>query len=380
MKQITCLSLFSGCGGLDLGFSLNGYDIIAAYDNWSPAVDNHNKNKSLLGGIAIRRSLALSDNEIKLSELPKVDLVLGGPPCQGYSFAGKQQIDDPRNTLYLDFKMIVAHIKPRAFLMENVRGLERMALPEIEKSFATIGYQACIQRVKAIDLGIAQRRERVIIVGTPKDRKRFVTPEVLMGGLFGAQSPKNIFQTIGDLPKPPMNGKIWEPKGSYLDDHIYLPLSKLEQSFIRHIPNGGSYSDAPRETLPKRLKKIFDNPRKYKSPRLFPKPDPLSTVQTIPASTSPSIGGVIAPDFLYKNGVATLINCDDYKSKNRAYTAPHESRRFTPREIARLQTFPDEFLFEGSISTKTKLIGNAVPFEVAQLFAKEIRKQVFEKS
>jgi DNA (cytosine-5)-methyltransferase 1 len=100
-NKLTVLSLFSGCGGLDLGFAQEGYNILEAYDNWLPAIENHNKNKLLIGGMAYQKSLALSDNEVVLENLPKVDVVLGGPPCQGYSFAGKQNIDDPRNSLYL---------------------------------------------------------------------------------------------------------------------------------------------------------------------------------------------------------------------------------------------------------------------------------------
>jgi DNA (cytosine-5)-methyltransferase 1 len=376
--RITCLSLFSGCGGLDLGFASSGFEILAAIDNWLPAVKNHNKNGHLFGGAkALHRSLRLSDNEIDLDSLPKVDVVLGGPPCQGYSFAGKQRIDDPRNQLYLDFKSIVSHIKPKAFLMENVRGLERMALANIEKSFLDIGYYVTVQRVKAVDLGIPQRRERIIIVGTQAGQRKFSVPEIIMGGLFGSLEPPTVFDTIKDLPKPISARNQSELTGGFLDDHVYLPLSELEQRFIRHIPNGGCYSDAPREALPARLKKIYDDPLAYKTPRLFPKADPNRAAQTIPASTSPSIGGVIAPDLGYDENGAYIINCKKYV-ENGVYTAPEPSRRFTPREIARLQGFPDNYLFEGSGSTKTKMIGNAVPVKMAQVFAKEIKSQLFQ--
>ena len=376
-NNITFLSLFSGCGGLDLGFTQSGFELVAAFDHWLPAVKNHNKNSHLFGGAkAQQKSLKLSENEIDLGCLPKADVVLGGPPCQGYSFAGKQKIDDPRNQLYLDFKSIVAHIRPKVFLMENVRGLENMALDSIQQSFAAIDYNVTVQRVKAVDLGIPQRRERVIIVGTQIGQKKFKEPEILMGGLFGSLEPPSIFETIKDLPKPMSSKEQFEPQGNYLDDHIFLPLSDLEQRFIRHIPNGGFYSDAPRETLPERLKKIYDNPLEYKSPRLFPKADPIKTAQTIPASTSPSIGGVIAPDLGYREEGAYLIDCSKYM-QNGVYTAPEPSRRFTPREIARLQGFPDDFLFEGSGSTKNKMIGNAVPIKMAAIFAAEIKRQMF---
>jgi len=370
------LSLFSGCGGLDLGFAISGYQIIEAYDHWKPAVDNHNKNKHLIGGTAYQKSLALSDNQIKLEELPKVDMILGGPPCQGFSFAGKQKIDDPRNFLYLDFKRIVEYLNPKVFLMENVRGLEKMALTEIEKSFKEIKYNVLVQRVRAIDLGIPQRRERIIIVGTRLSEKRFQTPEILMGSLFGSKEPGRIIDAIGDLPEPHLATREFVDAKDFLDDHCYQRFSETEQKFISHIPNGGYFADAPRETLPERLKKIFDEPLKYKSPRLFPKADPYRPSLTIPASSSPSIGGVIAPDLEYINGYAVPIDVAMH-TRDKVYTAPKPSRRFTPREIARLQGFPDEFLFSGSPSTKTKMIGNAVPVRMAELFAKEIMNQLF---
>lgn len=374
----TAISLFCGCGGLDLGFVRAGFKICEAYDHWKPAVENHNKNINLLGGEAHLKSLSLKDDEIKIEEFPKVDLVLGGPPCQGFSFAGKQLIDDPRNFLYLDFKSIVEHVQPRVFLMENVRGLEKMALSEIQKSFQNIGYNVCVDRAAAIDLGIPQRRERVIIVGTRLNEKTFRTPSIFLGGLFGAQTPSSVLDAIRDLGEPVAaeEGEKIDAK-TFMDDHRYQKLSQIEQKFIRHIPNGGYFGDAPRASLPERLKKIYDDPIKYKSPRLFPKADPNRPSQTVPASTSPSIGGVIAPDLDYSGGngvpVDTFLN-----TENGIYTAPNESRRFTPREIARLQTFPDDFLFTGASSTKTKMIGNAVPVKLAEVYATEIMSQLFE--
>jgi DNA (cytosine-5)-methyltransferase 1 len=375
--KISVLSLFSGCGGMDLGFSKSGYRILEAYDNWGPAIDNQYKNKNLLGGKPIRASLALADGEVSLETFPKVEVVLGGPPCQGYSFAGKQRIDDPRNFLYQDFLRIVNHLKPQVFLMENVRGLEAMALDDIKISFQAINYNVWVHKVKAIDLGIPQRRERIIIIGTKVGEKEFLTPSVLMGPLFGAVEPQNVIDAIGDLPEPKAAESQKISSNHYLDDHVFLPLSEEAQNFIKHIPNGGYFMNAPRETLPKRLQMIFDNPLKYKSPRLFPKAAPQNPSQTVPASSSPSIGGVIAPDFDYANGRALAINPADHTIKG-IYVSPKTSRRFTPREAARLQTFPDEYLFTGSITTKIKLIGNAVPVKMAQFLAEEIKKQIFD--
>ena len=375
-RSISVLSLFCGCGGLDLGFAQKGYKIIAAYDNWGPAIAIHKKNNSLIGGHSFKVSLDLKEKEIQLSDFPKTDVVLGGPPCQGYSYAGKQEVDDPRNHLYLDFRDIVSYVKPKVFLMENVRGLEKMALPQIKKSFFDIGYNVNVDLVKAIDIGIPQRRERLIIVGTPVQSKKFKTPSKLIGGLFGDKVRKtNILDAIGDLPQPNPSDEIIDAK-TFIDDHNFYPFSPTDENFIKHIFNGGYFADAPRNSLPERLKKIFDNPLRYKSPRLFPKPDPNYPSQTVPASSSPSIGGIIAPDLLYKDGFSIPVDKEKY-TQDGIYTSPVTSRRFTPRELARLQTFPDDFLFTGSQTTKIKAIGNAVPVEMSRLFAEEIADQIF---
>ena len=360
-----------------MGFAQEGYQIVAAFDHWGPAVECHNHNAKLLGGHAHKKSLALDDGEIELNDLPNVDVVLGGPPCQGFSFAGKQRIDDPRNKLYLDFKRIVGHLRPRVFLMENVRGLEKMALEAVQKSFHEIGYQVTIQRADCTLLGLAQRRERIIIIGSRENDKKFQTPDIFLGSLFGAASePVALSDVNRDLPEPQSGRGASGASSNFLDDHQFLPFSPLEQMFIPHIPNGGYFRHAPREVLPARLQKIFDDPARYKNPRLFPKPNPFKSAQTIPASTSPSIGGVIAPDLIYKQGECVPVPAEEH-TKSGVYTSPVGSRRFTAREAARLQGFPDEFLFTGSLSSKTKMIGNAVPVPLGRLFAKEIKEQFF---
>ena len=374
----TVLSLFSGCGGLDLGFCNEGFELKASYDHWKPATEVHRKNQSLLGGEVYCRSLKLEDGEIQLSDLPKVDVVLGGPPCQGFSFAGRQSLNDSRNRLYLDFIEIVKYLSPKCFLMENVRGIEAMALEDVKSSFSELNYQINVERALATNFGVAQKRERIIIVGVRNDlKKTFVPPEESVGGLFLQSDTRSVIDAIGDLPEPRQVENERIIAQVYTDNHVYTKLSEMSQKFVRHIPNGGYYKDAPIETLPDRLIKIIEDPVRYRSPRLFPKSDPNKPAQTVPADTNPSIGGVLAPDLIYENGTEVRpVEPKDY-TVDGVYTAPSPSRRFTPREAARLQSFPDEFLFDGAVSTQFKLIGNAVPVLMAQAFAREIRKQLF---
>src|ERR1017187_2459628 len=374
--MLTVLSLFRGCGGLDLGFVQAGFTITQAFDNYPAAVRTYAANQKLLGGAIDCKSLALNDGEIRLGDLPRTDVVLGGPPCQGFSFAGKQFLDDPRNHLYKDFVEIVTALQPKVFLLENVLGMEAMALKDVTKAFGAAGYDISSNLALATDFGIAQRRQRLIVVGFRKDLMiSFRPPSHIYGGLFGARGESMMVGAIGDLPRPfetksddaGADSKL--PK--HLRNHCYRPPPDAVQKFVRHIPNGGYFRDAPYKTLPDRLRKIADDPIRYRSPRLFPKPDPLSPAQTVPADTNPSLGGVLAPDFTYSRSLPKPVETSTYKVDD-VYPAPLPSRRFTPRESASLQSFPDDFEFSGSLSSQYNLIGNAVPVRMAKGFAEVI--------
>ena len=181
---------------------------------------------------------------------------------------------------------------------------------------------------------------------------------------------------IGGLPEPREVSSERISAEHFLDNHVFTRLSENAQRFVRHIPNGGYYKDAPLDTLPDRLIKIINDPVRYRSPRLFPKPNPSKPAQTVPADTNPSIGGVLAPDMTYdKDGIAKPVDPQKYTSDG-VYTSPNPSRRLTPREAARIQSFPDEILFDGAVSTQFKMIGNAVPVAMASAFAREIKSQL----
>ena len=378
-KKRSVLSLYSGCGGLDLGFIQAGFHLVAAYDHWGPAVEAHQLNMGLLGEPKVfQKSLCISDGEVKLDELPEAEVVLGGPPCQGFSFAGKQFKNDPRNKLYRDFVEIVRHLQPRCFVMENVRGMEAMALDQVTEDFEEAGYRVLVSLARAVNFGLAQKRERLIIVGLRRDLEEvFQPPDSVMGGLFSGHQT-SLIEAIGDLPQPIEvvdDEASLESLPQHLRSHAFRPLSAMVQKFLRHVPNGGCFRDAPRKFLPERLKKILDEPARYRSPRLFPKPNPEEPAQTIPADTNPSLGGVLAPDLEYRGGRAGGVDVKRH-TKAGVYTSPSPSRRLTPREAARLQGFPDTFQFVGSLGTQFKLIGNAVPVPLARAFAESLFEQL----
>ena len=196
------LDLFCGSGGLSLGFAWAGYKIVAANDNFKAACatyrQNHTTATTLIEG-------DITDPEVKkelvrISRKGKVDIIVGGPPCQGFSYAGKRLIDDPRNFLYKEFVHMVAQIKPKVFLMENVEGIltsnDGKTFEEIKKNFTALGYKVSGRKMYAAQFGVPQKRKRVVIIGLrtgdPKtcfpsailtDEKQYVSTRAGIGDL-----------------------------------------------------------------------------------------------------------------------------------------------------------------------------------------------------
>jgi len=172
-KTKNLLDLFCGAGGLSLGFSWAGYKVVAANDNFKQACDtyslNHKKTLLIEGDIT---NDSIRNKILKASKDGKVDIIVGGPPCQGFSNAGKRMVDDPRNFLYKEFVKIVQRLKPRVFLMENVEGILTInngkTFSEIKDNFTKLGYKVAGHKMHAINFGVPQKRKRVVIIGTLK--------------------------------------------------------------------------------------------------------------------------------------------------------------------------------------------------------------------
>ncbi len=206
-KTKNLLDLFCGAGGLSLGFSWAGYKVIAANDNFKQACDtyrfNHKKTRLIEGNIIDTKI----QNEIfKVSKGGKIDIIVGGPPCQGFSHAGKRIIDDPRNFLYKEFVKTVKELKPKVFVMENVEGILTInngkTFSEIKNNFSKLGYNVAGQKIRSIDFGVPQKRKRVVIIGTidknPSDC--FPVPIIKNGENFITAK-----DAIGDLIKVKVN-------------------------------------------------------------------------------------------------------------------------------------------------------------------------------
>lgn len=333
------VSLFSGCGGLDRGFEDAGFDVIWANDFDSDAQAVYKLN---LGEIDGRDILTVSEGDI-----PDCDILTAGFPCQPFSNAGNRKgIHDSRGMLYKECLRIILKKMPKVVVFENVKGLlstkyidgRNLADVIVEDldSMNGIGYNVVHRLINASDYGVPQNRQRVLFVGIRKDLGLTFT--------FPAKQPKEgltLRHVLSNIPEDVKNQVDW-------------PLSPQALEMIEYIPEGGSWKDVPYEHLAPRFKKIRDDMKKYHSPKFYRRFSRDEICGTITASAQPENCGIIHPT---------------------------ENRRFTIREVARIQTFPDSFTFIDDslkdIVAMYKVIGNAVPVKMAYAIATAIMEQVF---
>jgi len=334
--SLNTLSFFSGAGGLDLGLSKSGFNIIFASDIYKPAIENYSYNIGNISEIDIK--------ELNPYDLPDGDVVIGGFPCQPFSTAGNRlgEVDD-RGNLYLNLINIINVKKPKIVIMENVRGLLSMKNKDGSLLIDTIvhllenvspGYNVTYKLLKASDYGVPQNRYRVIIIGIRSDLKfNYVFPNPIEQNIEELHV-KNIINVPLEIPN---SQEVWK-------------LSPQSQELLKWIPEGGSWKSIPYEYLPERLKKIRDNMKKYRSPNFYRRFSRNEINGTITAAGTPENSGILHPI---------------------------EDRRYSVREIARIQSFPDDYVFVGnSISAKYKIIGNAVPPKLAEVIGDSIIMQL----
>lgn len=326
--KMDVISLFSGAGGLDLGFQEAGFNIVLAneFDKtiWKTYESNHEA-----------KLLKEDIKNLVLEELPKVDGVIGGPPCQSWSFAGaKRGITDPRGELFYDYINVINSVKPKFFLAENVAGMlskrHEEAVENLLETFDDVGYNVSLHSANASDYGVPQDRKRVFYIGFRKDLKiDYHFPEPL-------SSKKTFKDAIWDLRKTAVPSK---------DNKAISGLKVLNHEFFT-----GGFSSM---FLSRNRVRGWDEPG-----------------FTVQASGRQTQLHPQAPKMI-KTGK------DKYsfvKGKEELY------RRLTVREAARLQGFPDDFEFHYSnLHDGYKMVGNAVPVKLAYVIANSI-KQALEKS
>lgn len=360
------LSLFSGCGGLDVGAHQAGLNTLLAIDANARAIETYLLN---LKSPAIVADLTAREN----LKFPKsIDIVLGGPPCQGFSSAGPKNPNDPRNKLWKAYLEVLKIVKPKAFLIENVPGFEAELpnfLAELSSNFPG-QFDIFWKKIVSQYYGVPQFRHRIFVIGIGKNAsKNFRWPEPVDQEIFNYTLKfKNMITlqaALGEL-GPPLAATDNDGPGGL--DHVYLPLSSNDQEIAIHIPNGGSLKDIPDKYLPQ---PYAGRARGHKGwTWYFRKPRVDLPARSVLASIRPNFSTVLAPDVKYvlsgTNWQMEALDSASYTDNDGLYTSPVHPRRLSVREYARIQTFPDDFVFTGTLLEKYRMIGNAVPCELAR--------------
>lgn len=343
-KKLNIIDLFCGCGGLSLGFENAGFNVLLGIDMWEDALvtyrHNHKNGNTLCADLA---SLPVEEVDKAINH-KKVDVIIGGPPCQGFSIAGKRIVDDERNKLYKSFVRMVAYFKPKAFILENVPNIlsigDGAVREAIIKDFSELGYKVTYKVLLAADYGVPQNRRRAIFVGM-LDGKEFVFPEPTVKQPVTSKEaisdlPEGGIEDGGDYPLPPQTEyqKLMRQGCEKLYNHEITIHNDRTKEIIAMVPDGGNYKDLPVE---------LQNTRK------------VHIAWTRLNSKRPSI----------------TIDTGHFHHFHYEY-----NRVPSARESARFQSFPDSFVFIGNKTSKLKQIGNAVPPLMAEVIANEIKKQL----
>jgi len=368
------ISLFAGAGGCSLGFKQAGYDIVFATDFDKAAMQTYALNFS--GANVACKDICELDFDALLASLKlksgELDVLIGGPPCQGFSTAGLRFWDDPRNHLLKQYVRAIEVIRPKWLMMENVEGLlttkDGEYIAEVVKAFVQLGYRVRIEKIYAHEYGVPQRRKRVIILGN-RLGKDFVFPSATVpshGRIF-RKGGITLEQALHGLPHPGSEnqpvGYNAELRGTWAEflvsgsglvtDHFMPAVDPLQQQRIAALGPGQTMKDLPEQlqhpSFQKRAnRRVMDG---TPSEKRGGSPSGLKRLH----SDEPS---------LTITGAAT-----------REFIHPTEDRTLTIREAARAQTFPDDFTFVGSQSDRIQQIGNAIPPLLARVFAEHITAQ-----
>lgn len=345
MSKYNAIDLFCGAGGLSYGFEKAGFNILLGIDNDAKALEtfeaNHNGAKTICGDIT-----KIGEKDIRsIIGNKTIDVIIGGPPCQGFSLSGPRNFDDPRNKLYLSYIRLVEEIKPRAFVIENVPGLVGLFNGEVKdniiKRLSELGYTVKYRILCAADYGVPQNRKRVVFVGLKKGEKEFTYPKT-------SNEIVTCEMALSDL--PPLTDSIGTDEQEYVcpsknpyqrlmrnaskvvRNHIAATHSEKVQHIISLVPDGGNYKDLPEE---------------YRDSRNFH----VAWTRFASNKPAPTIDTGHRHHFHYKH-----------------------NRVPTVRECARLQSFPDDFVFIGNKTQQFRQVGNAVPPIMAKCIAEQLRK------
>jgi len=339
VRKLTCLDLFCGAGGLSCGLHSAGIETVAGIDFDAAAIQTFNKNR--LGHGLVADLEKITSDEVKALCGGPVDIIAGGPPCQGFSLSGFRDESDKRNRLYKSFVRIVRDLKPRAFLLENVPGLVSLfdgrVKDAIEGEFSALGFKVVHKILRASDYGVPQHRRRVVFVGVREGEFAYPKAEYFEHPTNKQKRMVSCKEALSDL--PPLSGvdelgsesqsyacaprcdyqRLMRNRSVAVFNHIAAKHSEKVRSIISMVAPGKNY-----KSLPEELRKSRNF---HVAWTRFPENEP-----------SPTIDTGHRHHFHYK-----------------------ECRVPTVRECARLQSFPDDFVFTGNKTQQFRQVGNAVP-------------------
>ena len=350
------LDLFCGAGGLSLGFKMADFDIVGGIDFDQEALDTHELN--FKDGFHFCGDISELDDEFVLDNFDgKIDVIIGGPPCQGFSVANMQQKDiecDDRNKLFYEFIRFVRLLKPKAFVMENVPQILTKDNGHVKEVMMDVmdelGYNVNVKVLVASDYGVPQRRRRAFFVGLNKDYKKTfdfddikekpkVTVENALSDIY--QFDKEIeSSTVDDVftltvkPNCDYQRLMRENSNNKLHNHNIRYPKDIVQTRMSHVPEGGNWKDVPEE--------LWDTIRNNRHSSAYRR--------------------------LNSEDVSVTIDTGHMN-----YFHPKYNRVPTVRESARIQSFPDDFIFTGGQGAQFRQVGNAVPPLLSYSIAKTLK-------
>ena len=327
----TMIDLFSGAGGMSLGFKRVGFRSILAVDHDPFASATYRANFG---------SEVVCGDVCAITALPAARVVIGGPPCQGFSRLGKQiKRHRHENALWAEYMRCVEQARPQVFVIENVADFFKHAeFDGVCREADRLGYAVVHGVLNAADYGVPQRRQRAIVIGSQIGTPQLPEPthcEPSLSWILGLQPWRTVRDAIGDLPLEPTNRNLHDRRNA----------GKLALERYKHVPPGGNRKNIPDHLLP--------DCWRYKDPRGGGSADLMGRLEW----DKPSL--TIRTQFL--------------KPEKGRYLHPESHRSLSVREGARLQTFPDDFAFVGSNFQIAKQIGNAVPVDLAHEIALAVR-------
>lgn len=372
----TVIDLFCGSGGMSLGFTQSGYKIIFANDIEPSCVEtysyNHpevNPEKIILGDI---QDFASTVSEYTTDE--HVDVVIGGPPCQSFSNANRQRIiDDPRNRLYKEFVAVVASVRPTFFVMENVIGMKAIA-SQVYEDFENIGYKVHYEVLNAVEFGVPQQRKRIIFIGN----KVGIDNEAIFKKIHKNNETiqaTTLEDAIADLPA--LTALTKKNATDYESDehgHFITTFNNYTQNAYLARINATS--------IPMYL---YNHKARYNNDRDI---EIFSRLHQGDKSDDPKIADIMPytnRNDIFKDKYYKLIYAQPCKTITahmkfdcNMYIHPTQARGLTPREAARVQSYPDDYLFKGSYTKTYMQVGNSVPPLMARGIAQVVKNYLEE--